>query len=116
MGGNTSTQGNVYLDGAPVCDYSWSWKDAQVACRSLGYNYTKKIVGNSHFGPVPDNIINGIGYLSCRGEENSLQNCSFNENVKCPSIRGAGVYCTNESSGGSAFLPLILYYKCYIVQ
>ena len=45
MGGNTTEEGNVFLNGAPVCDYGWGWEDANVACRSLGYNYIKKIVG-----------------------------------------------------------------------
>ena len=99
MGGNSSTEGNVFLDGSPLCDYGWDWKDAEVACQSLGYNFTEKIVSNSHFGLVPDNYINAIGYISCQGDEDSLRNCSFNEKIKCPSSRGAGVYCTNDPPG-----------------
>ena len=99
VGGNTSAEGNVFIDGGPVCDYGWGWKDAQVVCRSQGYNFTFKPVGNSHFGLVPDNFINVLGYVSCNGEESYLKDCSFG-NVKCPANRGAGVICTNTAPGG----------------
>jgi hypothetical protein len=106
VGGNSSAEGNVYLDGAPVCDYGWGWNDAMVTCKSLGYNFTQNVVGNSHFGPVPDNFINGIGYVSCNGDEENLHDCTFNDNVKCPTNRGAGVICTNDSPGGLTCLMI----------
>ena len=104
MGGNSSAEGNVYIDGAPVCDDGWGWKEAKVICRNLGYNFTYKPVSKSQFGPVPNKFINGIGYISCNGKEESLQNCSFRENVKCPTDRGAGVFCKNDPPGRMVLL------------
>ena len=89
----------MFIDGAPVCDYSWGWEDAQVACRSQGYNHTFKPFGYSHFGEVPDIFLNGIAYMACTGDENSLKECSFFEFTKCSRNRGAGVVCTNEEPG-----------------
>ena len=89
----------MFLDGAPVCDYGWGWRDALVTCKSLGYKFFHNVLGTSHFGKVPDNFINGVGYISCNGNEDSLRSCTFAENVKCPSGKGAGVICTNEPPG-----------------
>ena len=36
-GGNVPTEGNVFVDGQPVCDDSWDLSDAVVTCRMLGY-------------------------------------------------------------------------------
>ena len=36
-GGSTSLEGNVYINGKPVCDDKWDLNDAKVACRMLGY-------------------------------------------------------------------------------
>ena len=35
-GGNVPTEGNVFVDGQPVCDDSWDLSDAVVTCRMLG--------------------------------------------------------------------------------
>ena len=35
-GGSSSKEGNVFLNGKPVCDDKWDKKDATVACRMLG--------------------------------------------------------------------------------
>ena len=35
-GGSSRNEGNVFLNGKPVCDDMWDKKDATVACRMLG--------------------------------------------------------------------------------
>ena len=35
-GGSVPTEGNVFLNGKPVCDDKWDKKDATVACHMLG--------------------------------------------------------------------------------
>ena len=35
-GGSRGNEGNVYVNGKPVCDDMWDKKDAIVACRMLG--------------------------------------------------------------------------------
>ena len=36
-GGKVPREGNVFIDGRPVCDDSWDLSDAIVTCRMLGY-------------------------------------------------------------------------------
>ena len=39
-GGSSNSEGNVFVNGQPVCDDMWDKNDADVACRMLGYVYT----------------------------------------------------------------------------
>ena len=36
-GGSNRKEGNVFINGKPVCDDMWDKKDATVACRMLGW-------------------------------------------------------------------------------
>ena len=36
-GGSRRNEGNVFVNGKPVCDDMWDKNDATVACRMLGY-------------------------------------------------------------------------------
>ena len=38
IGGEAEGQGNVYVNGKPVCDDFWDINAGKVACRQLGYN------------------------------------------------------------------------------
>ena len=40
-GGNSSSEGNVYVRGRPVCDDLWSITDANVVCRQLNFSRAK---------------------------------------------------------------------------
>ena len=35
-GGSSASEGNVFINGQPVCDDYWDSRDARVACRMLG--------------------------------------------------------------------------------
>ena len=43
IGGESEEQGNVYVDGKPVCDDGWNINAGQVACRQLGYSGVMEI-------------------------------------------------------------------------
>ena len=37
IGGTKDSEGNVFIDGMPVCDDYWDLNDAKVACRQFGF-------------------------------------------------------------------------------
>ena len=37
-GGTSRKEGNVFVNGKPVCDDMWDKDDATVVCRMLGYD------------------------------------------------------------------------------
>ena len=37
IGGTKGSEGNVFINGKPVCDDYWDLNDAKVACRQLGF-------------------------------------------------------------------------------
>ena len=98
LGGNTVSEGNVYIDGAPLCHRygSWNWKNAAVVCRQLGYNYTVQITGNSYFGGVPDWYLYEMAYMYCNGKEGSISECGSYSGYKqtCTNSTGVGVVCS----------------------
>ena len=38
IGGAKDSEGNVFIDGKPVCDDYWDLNNAIVACRQLGFS------------------------------------------------------------------------------
>ena len=37
IGGVKDSEGNIFIDGKPICDDYWDLNDAKVACRQLGF-------------------------------------------------------------------------------
>jgi hypothetical protein len=96
-------EGNLFVDGRPVCDDMFGPEDALVACRSslsrvttlhrtLGFESGQATV-LSHFGLVPSDF--GMDNVACEGEELDIRDCPHiglgEEN--CGSHEGAGVIC-----------------------
>uniref|UniRef100_A0A1X7U110 Deleted in malignant brain tumors 1 protein n=1 Tax=Amphimedon queenslandica TaxID=400682 RepID=A0A1X7U110_AMPQE len=78
-----------------LCDQNWDLRDAQVACRELGY---------SPYGAMPTygcytegQLSFGITSINCTGSENALLNCSHSNPVlyNCRSHSDAGLYVKN---------------------
>ena len=118
-GGSGSHEGNVYLDGRPVCHDSWDDTDAAVVCRSgimanlmfwflpgkvhpsainlictlprsLGFT-GGQATRSSRFGRVPDNFV--MDDVKCSGRELRLEDCRHNKRDNCGTREGAGVVC-----------------------
>ena len=88
------TKGNVYLDGKPICDKGWNLEDAIVVCRwsncyfwyihdilpyayrMLGYGQGFPELG-SPYGPAGADEEFQYTEISCKGDEESLLDCSL---------------------------------------
>ena len=101
-------EGNVFVNGKPVCDDMWDKDDAEVACRMLGYVYlycgmpcmfiiiiSRYSHGEpsirSKFGKVPTDFI--ADDVMCEGTEKSLFDCKHRPHANCGEKEGAGVIC-----------------------
>merc|ERR1712115_410158 len=69
-GGNRPGEGNVFVNGEPVCDDGWEDVDARVACRMLGYS-NGRAISNSRFGRIPGGDY-GMDNVECEGYEDRL--------------------------------------------
>jgi hypothetical protein len=91
VGGNTSFEGNIFIDGRPACDDGWGETEAEVVCRQLDFGGTIRYTVASLFGLVTANYTSGR--FDCRGDEESLAACSTVAGLSCDSGEAAGVVC-----------------------
>ena len=110
--GHTSEDGRVEicLDGTwgSVCDDRWSFRDAQVLCRQLGFDGREitlylTIPNNILLFTMPassplisnsstEKLLHHLEYVHCNGTEGMLNDCNHS---------GAGIYdCADESTVG----------------
>ena len=100
VGGSYKNEGRVeiYHDGrwGTVCDDGWDIKDAQVACRSLGFAKATYAKSRAHFGQGSGDI--WMDNVACTGMEIDLQNCSHNGGGynDCEHDQDAGVICSGK--------------------
>ena len=97
---NNTNSGLVFLNGRPVCEDDWDMMDAKVACKQMGFNYVKHIIGNS-FGMSVDLPYSMLD-VQCVGEEDFLPDCIHihaNESSYCREGNAAGVECSNITKG-----------------
>ena len=97
MGGSGPHEGNVLVDGMPVCGYGWDLKDAWVVCKELGFPSVVKYTSNSKFGRIND--LFRMRYVACEGTERLLSECPYTKNGYCSSYSVAGVICSSEYIG-----------------
>jgi len=100
-GGRQPGEGNVLINGRPVCDDMWDDKDAEVVCRMLGYN-SGQATSYSTFGQVDTSFI--MDDVQCSGYETNITYCPHNSQHNCASYEGAGVRCHQiKLTGGSDY-------------
>merc|ERR1712180_539575 len=90
-GGSRPGEGNVFVNGEPVCDDGWEDVDARVACRMLGYS-NGRAISNSRFGQIPGGDY-GMDNVECEGYEDRLTDCQFSSSDDCSEDEAAGVIC-----------------------
>ena len=100
VGGNGVTTGRVEVyhnnTWGTVCDDGWSWNDAAVVCRELGFPGVVTFSCCAAFGPGNGPIwLDGVG---CTGRESSLSFCSHGGwgSHDCVHDEDAGVFCKCE--------------------
>jgi deleted-in-malignant-brain-tumors protein 1 len=87
-------EGNLLVNGRPLCDDSWSIEDARVVCRSLGFPGASEATCQSQFGPVMPNFI--FSEVECNGSESQLTECPYSPPLFCGPEEAAGVVCDIE--------------------
>lgn len=88
----------IYINGewGTVCDDLWTFLNARVVCRQLGFQYALKATKNSEFGEGIDLRIL-LDDVQCEGTESNLLECRH-ANVgthNCAHYEDAGVICGN---------------------
>ena len=91
-GGSSPREGNVFINGAPVCDDHWTISEGNVVCQQLGLSL-RRITVNSYFGTVSDTF--GMDDVNCEGSEERLEDCSHvgEAQENCRGGEAAGVVC-----------------------
>ena len=95
MGGSSYNEGRVevYYNGewGTVCDYGWSYSDARVVCRQLGFGSSGTPYSGAYFGRGPGPI--WLDYVVCTGSESTLASCGH---------LGVGIIrsCSHYNDGG----------------
>ena len=77
-----------------VCDDGWSYADAVVVCRQLGFGSSGRHYGGAYFGQGSGPI--WLDNIACVGTESTLASCShlgFNITRSCSHSEDAGVRC-----------------------
>jgi len=90
VGGSHPGEGNVIINGRPVCDDLWDKRDADVVCRMIGF-VSGQAVTNSAFGQVELPFI--MDDVQCEGHESDILACHHASQHNCGVHEGAGVRC-----------------------
>ena len=95
-GGDGVRTGNVFAVNnqgyfGPICDDYWFNEEATVVCRQLGFNSGVAKV-ESFFGLVPNRF--AMDDINCAGDEDTIQQCSYEIFDDCSYAEGAGVECS----------------------
>ena len=92
IGGESESEGNVYMGGIPVCDDGWGEAEANAVCRELNFTGgAQRYTTSSKFGLVP--ATQAKQKYICTGGEDSLSECEILTGLNCDSSEGAGVTC-----------------------
>ena len=97
VGNGTGNEGNVYVDGSPVCDDGWGEAEAEVACKQKNSTGgALRFTTGSKFGLVsaPHSRVK----YKCRGNESELAGCAQMQGEECDSGEGAGVTCDDREA------------------
>ena len=118
VNGSTYYEGRVEVnyDGewGTVCDDGWSYTDARVVCRQLGFYWGSAYTG-AYFGQGSGPIL--LDDVTCTGSEATLSNCGHlgvGSTRNCDHSEDAGVRCYNrEGYILHSYIKLICKLLCF---
>ena len=88
----------VYYNGVwgSICDDSWSYNDADLVCRMLGFENARRIYYRAYYGTAPGPI--HLDDLRCSPTDSSLMDCRHNGwgSHNCRKSEDAGVECRRK--------------------
>ncbi|XP_071490894.1 scavenger receptor cysteine-rich domain-containing protein DMBT1-like [Diadema antillarum] len=111
VGGGSVREGRVEIlyngEWGTVCDDFWDIYDANVVCRSLGYDGAVEALSDAHFGEGTGTIF--LDNVECYGTESSIIDCDHSgiRDHNCGHHEDAGVECSSprvEIVGGNSVL------------
>ena len=111
VGGEGAWEGRVEVqirgEWGTVCDDDWDLKDANVLCRSLGFNNALEVT--RAFGPGTGEI--WLDNVQCQGSEDSIVKCRHNTvgNHNCRHSEDVGIRCNCESNNIMVNIYLMLF-------
>ena len=87
-----------------VCDQMWDKKDADVACRMLGYTGSSEGKNGAVYGKGSDTL--WLSNLQCAGNENSLFSCVHDglRNHTCAGGKEATASCLGPDGNFAMYL------------
>ena len=100
--GSTQYEGRVDVrysgQWGAICDNGWDINDAMVICRQLGYTSALRPTIDSTYPPSTENSQLWLDFVSCRGNESSIQFCAHSGwgETFCNTNNEAGVICTSK--------------------
>ena len=99
VGGSSYNEGRVEVnyngEWGTVCDDGWSYNDARVVCRQLGFGSSGTAYGSAYFGQGSGSIL--LDGVTCTGSESTLASCGHlgvGVTRSCSHSEDAGVRCS----------------------
>ena len=93
--GSSSSNGNleIYQNATwnLICGDFWETREANVACRQLGFGEALNIYTSTYFGESSGSLLKGK--LTCDDKETAISNCSYSEEGFDHCTSSAGVEC-----------------------
>ncbi|GIM06530.1 hypothetical protein Vretimale_10828 [Volvox reticuliferus] len=84
-----------------ICDVGWTWDDARVACRQLGYPAGGEAIQGGWFAAAASTVPMHFSNITCLGTERTLTECARSSSIgaTCNPMTGAGLICVNPAVG-----------------
>nr|WNS50029.1 deleted in malignant brain tumors 1 protein-like protein 1 [Halisarca dujardinii] len=110
MEGGSGGHGQLYVNTegyTPLCDHTFGLREANVACRQMGYESAIGMVKNSFygFGRRPA----GVTHIQCHGNETHLLECNYRNDTfeRCGDSDQIGLQCSSSNDEREGGLRLV---------